>query len=238
MPTPPTQSNLEQETRTLAHNPSVSLQTPPTQAFQNYSPRRADIAQHRQMGLHSGPCQATDMFTHTPLGSEQSQRAHTFPQHSEHARSLGSNSEQLHYAPNTLPAATTRPQDLPLQQTHYSCPDQYSSTHQNQQQAGVSTYRTQQATTCTVNSGPSTFAYPHRNFPHTYQFSPHNSNHSQGSNAHEYHLLLEEAREIRYTGQRLPFIFYYNQFSELLRRCSDLYRHMDLLKASCQEEAQ
>ena len=163
-PLPPTQSNLEQETRALAHNPSVSLQTPPTQAFQNYSPRRADIAQHRQTGLHSGPCQATDMFTHTPLGSEQSQRAHTFPQHSEQARSLGSNSEQLHYAPNSLPAATTRPQNLPLQQTHYTRPDQYSSTHQNQQQGGVTTYCTQQATTRTVNSGPATHAYPHHNF--------------------------------------------------------------------------
>ena len=237
-PLPPTQSNLEQETRALAHNPSVSLQTPPTQAFQNYSPRRADIAQHRQTDLHSGPCQATDMFTHTPLGSEQSQRAHTFPQHSEHARSLGSNSEQLHYAPNSLPAATTRPQSLPLQQTHYTRPDQYSSTHQNQQQGGVTTYCTQQATTRTVNSGPATHAYPHHNFPHIYQFNPHNSNHSQGSNAQEYHLLLEEAREIRYTGRRLPFIFYYNQISELLRRCSDLNRHMDLLRASCQEEAQ
>ena len=109
--------------------------------------------------------------------------------------------------------------------------------HQNQQQAGMTTYRTQQATTRTVKSGPSTNAYPHHNFPHTYQFSTHNSNHSQGSNAQEYHLLLEEAREIRYTGRCLPFIFYYNQISELLRRCSDFNRHMDRLRASCLEEA-
>ena len=71
-PLPPSQSKLEQETRKLAHNSSVPLPTPPTQVFQNYSHYRADIAQHKQTGLHSGPCQVSDMFTLMPLGSEQS----------------------------------------------------------------------------------------------------------------------------------------------------------------------
>ena len=52
-----------------------------------------------------------------------------------------------------------------------------------------------------------------------------------------YHLLLEEAREIRFTGRKLPFIFYYNQLTELLNRCPDPRKKMDLLRASCQDQA-
>ena len=52
-----------------------------------------------------------------------------------------------------------------------------------------------------------------------------------------YHLLLEEAREIRFTGRKLPFIFYYNQIMELLNRCPDPRKKMDLLRASCQDQA-
>ena len=52
-----------------------------------------------------------------------------------------------------------------------------------------------------------------------------------------YQLLLEEAREIRFTGRKLPFIFFYNQISQLLERCLDPNRKMDLLRASCQEQA-
>ena len=52
-----------------------------------------------------------------------------------------------------------------------------------------------------------------------------------------YHLLLEEAREIRFTGRKLPFIFYYNQITELLNRCPDPRKKMDLLRASCQDQA-
>ena len=53
----------------------------------------------------------------------------------------------------------------------------------------------------------------------------------------EYQLLLEEAREIRFISKKLPLIFYYNQIIELLDRCPDQNRKMDLLHASCQEEA-
>ena len=52
-----------------------------------------------------------------------------------------------------------------------------------------------------------------------------------------YHLLLEEARVIRFTGRKLPFIFYYNQITELLNRCPDPRKKMDLLRASCQDQA-
>ena len=54
---------------------------------------------------------------------------------------------------------------------------------------------------------------------------------------HSCQLLLEAAREIRFTGRKLPFIFYFNQITELLHRCSDPNRKMDLLRASCQEQA-
>ena len=57
------------------------------------------------------------------------------------------------------------------------------------------------------------------------------------ASSHSYQLLLEEAREIRFTGRKLPFIFYFNQITELLHRCSDPNRKMDLLRASCQEQA-
>ena len=53
----------------------------------------------------------------------------------------------------------------------------------------------------------------------------------------EYHLLLEETREIRFTGRKLPLIFYYNQIMELLNRCPDPRKKMDLLRASCQDQA-
>ena len=54
---------------------------------------------------------------------------------------------------------------------------------------------------------------------------------------YKYQLLLEEAREIRYTGRGLPYIFFYNQITNLLQRCPDPTRKMDLLRAACQEQA-
>ena len=56
-------------------------------------------------------------------------------------------------------------------------------------------------------------------------------------NTQSYQLLLEKAREIRFTNRKLPFIFFYNQISELLECCLDPNRKMDLLRASCQEQA-
>ena len=81
--------------------------------------------------------------------------------------------------------------------------------------------------------------------PHNdHRYTPSSNNtqtHFHDKNPHispqEYQLLLEEAREIRFTGKKLPFIFYYNQIIELLDRCPDRNRKMDLLRASCQEEA-
>ena len=67
------------------------------------------------------------------------------------------------------------------------------------------------------------------------QFSPGGGD-SFTSN-HSYQLLLEEACEIWFTDHKLPFIFYFNQITELLHRCSDLNRKMDLLRASCREQA-
>ena len=67
-------------------------------------------------------------------------------------------------------------------------------------------------------------------------FSPNYSN-PYLAGVQSYQLLLEEAREIRFTGQRLPFIFYFNQITELLQRCPQPSRKMDLLRASCQDEA-
>ena len=55
--------------------------------------------------------------------------------------------------------------------------------------------------------------------------------------AHGYQLLLEEAREICFKGRDLPFIFFQNQITQLLKRCPDPNRKMDLLRASCQDEA-
>ena len=70
---------------------------------------------------------------------------------------------------------------------------------------------------------------------HQQNFTP--SYHSPTASVYTYHLLLEEAREIRYTGHQLPYIFYYNQITELLQRCSDPSKKMDLLRASCQSDA-
>jgi len=56
-------------------------------------------------------------------------------------------------------------------------------------------------------------------------------------NVQSYHLLLEEAGEIRFTGRSLPFIFYFNQITELLQRCPEPNRKMELLRASYQDEA-
>ena len=69
---------------------------------------------------------------------------------------------------------------------------------------------------------------------------PNGSPHSSGSchaNLQEYHVLLEEAREIRYSGRNLPFIFFQNQIVELIKRCPISHRKMDLLRASCQQSA-
>ena len=68
------------------------------------------------------------------------------------------------------------------------------------------------------------------------QGSPHSSNSSHIA-LQEYHILLEEAREIRYSGRNLPFIFFQNQIRELIKRCPISHRKMDLLRASCQEGA-
>ena len=65
---------------------------------------------------------------------------------------------------------------------------------------------------------------------------PYGSNSSLERNQ-SYQLLLEEAREIRYKGRDLPFIFYFNQITSLLKRCQDPTKKMDLLRASCQDEA-
>ena len=81
--------------------------------------------------------------------------------------------------------------------------------------------------------------------PHNdHRYTPSSNNtqtHFHDKNPHvspqEYQLLLEEAREIRFTGKKLPFIFYHNQIIEPLDRCPDRNRKMDLLRASCQEEA-
>ena len=56
------------------------------------------------------------------------------------------------------------------------------------------------------------------------------------ASAQTYHL-LEEAREIHFTRSRLPSIFYFNQITGLLQHCPDPKQKMDLLLASCQEEA-
>ena len=69
-----------------------------------------------------------------------------------------------------------------------------------------------------------------------FQGSPHSS-HSSHIALQEYHILLEEAREIRYSGRNLPFIFFQNQIRELIKRCPISHRKMDLLRASCQEGA-
>ena len=69
-----------------------------------------------------------------------------------------------------------------------------------------------------------------------FQGSPHSSNSSHIA-LQEYHILLEEAREIRYSGRNLPFIFFQNQIRELIKRCPISHRKMDLLRASCQEGA-
>ena len=68
------------------------------------------------------------------------------------------------------------------------------------------------------------------------QGSPHSSNSSHIA-LQEYHILLEEARELRYSGRNLPFIFFQNQIRELIKRCPISHRKMDLLRASCQEGA-
>ena len=77
---------------------------------------------------------------------------------------------------------------------------------------------------------------------HRYTPSSNNTQtHLQNKHLHvspqEYQLLLDEAREIRFTGKKLPFIFYFNQIIELLDRCPDRNRKMDLLRASYQVEA-
>ena len=69
-----------------------------------------------------------------------------------------------------------------------------------------------------------------------FQGSLHSSNSSHIA-LQEYHILLEEAREIRYSGRNLPFIFFQNQIRELIKRCPISHRKMDLLRASCQEGA-
>ena len=69
-----------------------------------------------------------------------------------------------------------------------------------------------------------------------FQGSPHSSNSSHIA-LQEYHILLEEAREIRYSGRNLPFIFFQNQIRELIKRCPISHRKIDLLRASCQEGA-
>ena len=69
-----------------------------------------------------------------------------------------------------------------------------------------------------------------------FQGSPHSSNSSHIA-LQEYHILLEEAREIRYSGRNLPFIFFQNQIRELIKRCPISHRKMNLLRASCQEGA-
>ena len=69
-----------------------------------------------------------------------------------------------------------------------------------------------------------------------FQGSPHSSNSSHIA-LQEYHILLEEARKIRYSGRNLPFIFFQNQIRELIKRCPISHRKMDLLRASCQEGA-
>ena len=67
-------------------------------------------------------------------------------------------------------------------------------------------------------------------------FSPNYSNPYLAS-VQSHQLLLEEAREIRFTGRHLLFIFYFNQITVLLQRCSHPRRKMDFLRASCQDEA-
>ena len=54
---------------------------------------------------------------------------------------------------------------------------------------------------------------------------------------HGYQLLLEEAHKIRYIGRGISFIFFYNQITELFKRYHDPNRKMELLHASCQEQA-
>jgi len=68
-------------------------------------------------------------------------------------------------------------------------------------------------------------------------FSPLNGSYPVAPNAPGYHLLLEEAREIRYKERDLLYIFYSNQITNLSSRCPDPSKKMDLLLASCQDEA-
>ena len=89
-----------------------------------------------------------------------------------------------------------------------------------------------------AQSQPS-YASAGQSYPAPFQHFPSSSHSSYQSmqNAQAYQLLLEEAREIRYKGRDLPFIFYYNQINSLLKRCLDPNKKMDLLRASCQDEA-
>jgi len=68
-------------------------------------------------------------------------------------------------------------------------------------------------------------------------FSPLKGSYPAAPNVPGYHLLLEEAREIRYKGRDLLYIFYYNQITNLLSRCPDPSKRMNLLRDSCQDEA-
>jgi len=123
-------------------------------------------------------------------------------------------------------------QASPQQQVHYTSQAQNNLTNHAQMHATAHNTHSN-----TNELGKATLtAYPQHNMSHCHQFNPHNSNLSHTS-MQEYHLLLEEAREIRFTGRRFSFIFYYNQISELIQRCSDPSCKMDLLQASCQEEA-
>ena len=224
------------------HSNGASETTQPAHPQQNL---QYFTESERQLPAPEFPGEAQQTRQQTFRGQHQPLQRHNLHHNAPRIRDYVEN----HFHTNATHAnrafeASTIP-EIPIAQIREQNRKTPSQDHiaqpQNNNNATQRTFHRDSTNHTRISPAPQTSPHPQyaqasstQQFPMPPHFSPGSGGFLASNHSYQ---LLEEARDIRFTGRKLPFIFYFKKITELLRRCSDPNRKMDLLRTFCQEQA-